>query len=430
MASMASISNVTHTDLVHGWVSTSCGRGTADIIWSCLATILLCTWTALHLPVPNGKGAFVSGWTRKVPGLFMTVLAPETLSTIAFSTFLGALQAAAALRRLGVESCTLTHGYFLTMDGFRLRSPKGDVQILDLDHVRYIADVGNVNRFQRSSKSFDAGHVLDFQQADWVHRLRETREATVLDLAKSDGFTKLATCVQALWLLTQVISRWIQGLSATLLEISSIAFVVCGMLAYGAWWKRPQDCMSPIIFDCSEQEFHASKEARIFGSGDDNVSILRTTRESFAWIQPRSRGLTAVLCISYLTSSLFAAIHAAAWNYPFPTTTEKHLWRLSVLACLLLPGLVLSAFGIGAYKFSIEEVDTCTHVLFRRPWRLLLRFRLRDCVATLLLLTVYIGSVLYVAVRLFMIIETFISFRALPSSAFQSVSWSGLIPHV
>ena len=37
---------------------------------------------------------------------------------------------------------------------------------------------------------------------------------------------------------------------------------------------------------------------------------------------------------------------------------------------------------------------------------------------------------LYIIVRAYMIVEVFLSLRALPPSAFQSVQWSSLIPHV
>lgn len=41
--------------IVHGWQPEPSGRGTWSIVWSCLTTVLLCTWSALHLPVPDWR---------------------------------------------------------------------------------------------------------------------------------------------------------------------------------------------------------------------------------------------------------------------------------------------------------------------------------------------------------------------------------------
>lgn len=42
--------------IVHGWVPEPQGRGTLSLLYSCLATILLCTWSVLHLQVPKRHG--------------------------------------------------------------------------------------------------------------------------------------------------------------------------------------------------------------------------------------------------------------------------------------------------------------------------------------------------------------------------------------
>lgn len=56
-------SNHKYNDRV-GWVTSPNQRGTADIIWTCLLTILACSWTILHLNIP----ANTNGWLRKALG--------------------------------------------------------------------------------------------------------------------------------------------------------------------------------------------------------------------------------------------------------------------------------------------------------------------------------------------------------------------------
>jgi len=72
----------------HGttFVQPANARGTLDIVYSCLAVIVLCTWSILHLNVPvqvipaNGRQKLVRGLNRtltKVGWMAFNVLTPE-----------------------------------------------------------------------------------------------------------------------------------------------------------------------------------------------------------------------------------------------------------------------------------------------------------------------------------------------------------------
>lgn len=61
-------------------------RGTLDIVWGCLAVIVLCTWSVLHLNVPlqvvprNRKQKFIRAinhTSSKLCWMFLNILAPE-----------------------------------------------------------------------------------------------------------------------------------------------------------------------------------------------------------------------------------------------------------------------------------------------------------------------------------------------------------------
>lgn len=43
------------TEGLHSFVSAPNVRGTLDILWSCLATIIACTYTVLHLNIPEQR---------------------------------------------------------------------------------------------------------------------------------------------------------------------------------------------------------------------------------------------------------------------------------------------------------------------------------------------------------------------------------------
>ncbi len=100
-------------DLLHGWVSTNCGRGTSDILWSCLATIFLCVYTAIHLPVPLYHEQQPLSIRQKLirsgigPAL-ISIVAPEFLAITAIGELTATWSAKKEMRRLTNMDWTLT----------------------------------------------------------------------------------------------------------------------------------------------------------------------------------------------------------------------------------------------------------------------------------------------------------------------------------
>lgn len=70
------------TDLVH-WKPSPNTRGTFDILSTCLITMLLCVWTAVHLNI-SPPGAFWSPKLRKLGWLILALLAPEIVAYTAW----------------------------------------------------------------------------------------------------------------------------------------------------------------------------------------------------------------------------------------------------------------------------------------------------------------------------------------------------------
>lgn len=65
------------SEIAPPWLPNPRQRGTLDIIWSCIFTLSLCVYTAIHLnvPPPNvGKFGFLG---RKTKWVFIGILAPE-----------------------------------------------------------------------------------------------------------------------------------------------------------------------------------------------------------------------------------------------------------------------------------------------------------------------------------------------------------------
>jgi hypothetical protein len=68
------------TNLTATWHAEPRGRGTFNILSSCLTTMLLCVWTSVHLNIPDQNGWTRQNFLRKPGWLLLAVLAPELVA--------------------------------------------------------------------------------------------------------------------------------------------------------------------------------------------------------------------------------------------------------------------------------------------------------------------------------------------------------------
>lgn len=392
-------------DLVHGWVSTDCGRGTSDILWSCLATILLCVWTVIHLPIPKYRGnspLSLRQWNVRsgIGTALISVIAPEFLTISALVDLAVAWQGKKSIKRLTQIDWTLTHQFFLDMGGVCIKSPSGRYLQLQTTEV--------ISAMKASSDTSKSTTI----HSCWISELQNLTGDQIKDLAKSDTLTKLIACGQALWLVTQVVSRLCQHQALTLLEVSTCAYVACALISYAAWWKKPQACKSPIIITCSNEaisEIVSGDYERPYYESKTWKELVWAGRH---WLQ--CPGFESDLVSEVLTGllgvcpTLFGAIHVASWNITLPSDVELWLWRASSIYCLTAGFM---SFVMVVLLSDVTIVPSLVENIFFG-------------------LFLFVIPSIYVLVRIYMIVEVFLSLRALPPSAFESVQWSSFIPHI
>ena len=80
---MSSIVFGNSTDRV-GWQRSDQARGTYDILSTCILTMLLCVWNAVHLNVPVPGTGFWGLFFRKAGWLTLGLLCPEMLAYTAW----------------------------------------------------------------------------------------------------------------------------------------------------------------------------------------------------------------------------------------------------------------------------------------------------------------------------------------------------------
>lgn len=120
------------------FVTDSDTRSTLGILWSCLFTIFTCTWTVLHLPVPEQREGRDPGtwgdlkWNlksllRTLKWTVMMILMPELLMGIAIEALLINIRIQKLMKEQacedGVEWTTL-HTVFTNIGGFAISTDR------------------------------------------------------------------------------------------------------------------------------------------------------------------------------------------------------------------------------------------------------------------------------------------------------------------
>jgi hypothetical protein len=97
-----------------GWApEPDTGRGTMDIIWSCLVTIFACSWTVIHPDLPGIK----SWYSSKA---FWCVLAPEGMAYTALYDHLRVRHFREVIKKMKKGQWTMSQLFFVDMGGVEL----------------------------------------------------------------------------------------------------------------------------------------------------------------------------------------------------------------------------------------------------------------------------------------------------------------------
>jgi len=225
------------TVLQSGWVlQPNCGRGTLEIVWTCLLTIFACSWTVLH-PALRKTGV-VFGFNEKISVSLLAVLAPEFLTYTALVEYLVVRKGLKNVKKLKKESCTMEQAFFVVMGGIEILLKDGTCFLGELE----APGLNNAEALYEFRESIKLG-VLSLSQLS--HKDIKAR-------SKSNYFVKALVCVQAAWLITQVVGRYVNRLAITSLEVTAAGYAVCAFLTYMFWWSKPQDPEVPVTLDCRD----------------------------------------------------------------------------------------------------------------------------------------------------------------------------------
>ncbi|KUJ06827.1 uncharacterized protein LY89DRAFT_661410 [Mollisia scopiformis] len=405
-------------------------RGTFDILWSSLFTLLICTWTVQHPNIPpqgsqNGfdvEYVLSSAW-RKAKWMLLTLILPEFLVGKALQDNGRAKRSIINLSELANVSgiaWSTTHGFYADMGGFVLKA-----------------------RQQRNGENVPAPIFLNCESLQFafigdgnrslIEKIPHISKKDIQDKSKGDFFVKATAVVQVCWMVVQTIVRGAKGLAVSQLEIAVLAYSACTVITYYLYLDKPQNVQVPTyvllkkelggekltpehqeaIRDCRPRSWF-TVSLRLFryqGAGKERRNILDPIPNDARYDDVKSALFTAKSLFTRMDDGfviaglVFGSLHCAAWNFDFPTPVERLLWRIcSVITAGTLP----LYYGVLLYDIHIKSL-----AIQRLP-----------------LVTIEVVLALgYVMARLFLIVEVFRSLFFLPPSAFIT-TWSSQAPHV
>ncbi|KAL9091942.1 MAG: hypothetical protein Q9165_004694 [Trypethelium subeluteriae] len=369
------------------------------------------------------------------------------------------------------DKWTLKHAFFADMGGFMLQTSDDVRFFLNAKHIIWLLEHRAI-----STAQFEEKILLD--------------PKTIDDRNKSDIFTRIFAVSQALWFCINIIARGAQGLAVTTLEITTIGIIVVSIVVYYFRTDKPADVESveTVSIDMTLNELitleedanartrshsrtpldFASRKIWSFGlSYHYLMNILKAIRPQL-WQSKMEKSFgrrsdtdvlpvagTAMI-IAWLSTATFVSTYFIAWNFHFPTPTERLLWRLTsgLLASLLLIGPCYFNWLYGNRRIkkmqekvrnrrkALEETgppsegamskDRLVHRCRTLAMKIMNNSPSNDpsLDVSLFFAFAWVPSfAIYSLLRAYVWVEDLIAFRALPADVYVTVNWSAFIPH-
>ncbi|KAK5045119.1 hypothetical protein LTR84_009452 [Exophiala bonariae] len=409
-----------------GWVPQPDTRGTFDILCSCLFTIFICCWTIVHPNIAIPRTSTIQRLLDKTICLLIAAFAPEVVVFISWSDYTFARQLAtryAAEPRV-CGKWTKTHSFFAGMGGFTMASSSN----------------ANDSNWENGWLSPDT--ILTLVKDGLLDAKDLPQKAAIEDKGKADTLVKAVAILQALWLLAQCIGRAVQHLPITTIEIATLAYIPCALLISIFWWDKPMDVNQPIplrilptpveLRGMFDDEPTASKPNLA-----NPISVSTYSYQKYPLARASADAVLSVLnhiniwgLLTVFFCLLFGGLHCLAWNFHFPTSIERLLWRIcSVVVSVAIPGAWLTSTVVSSVLKRLFPSIWYDHVRAESYFvQSTGRLNVRDWLAFHRVIHAF-GLVLYVLARTYLIAEMFSSLRSQPAGAYVTVEWTNFWPH-
>ena len=186
--------------------------------------------------------------------------------------------------------------------------------------------------------------------------LPQIRRSEILDKSKADGLAKALACLQAGWMVAQVIARVHYGLPITLLEVNTLGHVFCAFIIYILWWNKPKwineptklegDWVRPIVAfmymssKLSGQSSVAPGHVKDFVARSELSALAYVPENTHtgeeAYFNPKPPVARDDLNLDKTASLELANLYASVQH---PSSVQIERWRLAARAVKMYPAI-------------------------------------------------------------------------------------------
>ncbi|OTB07571.1 hypothetical protein M426DRAFT_240654 [Hypoxylon sp. CI-4A] len=343
-----------------GWQTYHGRRSTWSIIFSCISTIVACSWSVQHLNVPGRRDGLWTRFSRSLKWMVINVLFPEFIVIHAILELILAMQA--FMEMATKRDYDLKYPWWYRNgrhertkgnNDLEASRARGDVK-WTLTHC-FFANMGGIV-YQQDSGSFPLT-ALQIAQGPLIHQNPRISQEKIEDSSKQDWFAKIVAALQFLQLVLSLIVRTCKGLAFSQLETITLGLAVCGAVIYLLYLYKPQNVNTPYEWAEPKQLSKSNTNSHVpiqsqkfqitFDSFWDILVNKSVGKDTINRIPndniPISRGGVAHPAIFLLAASsgLFGALHAIAWRFEFPTEVEQILWQTATVVAATSPVLGL-----------------------------------------------------------------------------------------
>lgn len=229
-------------------------RGTFRLLISCVITLSLCVWTAIHLNIvrsciqagnwctdeiiqPRQHTSGFRHYKKKMRWVLMGLFAPEVVVYVAWRQYKSASVLTKSMNEIFEQThqerkhpWTNVHSFYAGMGGFV-------IDTTDSLKGPYTWDSPRLSLGSRGAL-FVARHG---------GCIPDISKASIFDRSKADNVGKFLACLQAGWAIVQCTGRLASHLPLTLLEINTLGHVLCAFLMYLFWLQKPLDVNEPTV---------------------------------------------------------------------------------------------------------------------------------------------------------------------------------------
>lgn len=233
----------------------------------------------------------------------------------------------------------------------------------------------------------------------------------IQDNSKENPLINLVAVLQALWLITQCVTKAVKSLPITRLELLTCSYVMVAAVLLRVWRDKPRHISHPIQVSIYRlDQLHRVKTVDNFKRPLSYINRVKEGLYKTYIFIPNEEELLSFVC-SHLVGGVFSAILCLAWTDDYSTSEMLTLWRFCSLA---------------GFSFFFALLVVCPTLIILDSMKIL-----KVDVAFLgYKLLVILITVLYIGVRIVTIILAVKDLKLAPPRTFEEVLWSGYIPHI